>query len=289
MTKTIAVTGGSGGAGHFILRELLDHGYACINIDVRAPEEELCPFRQVDMNRYEDVFDSLEGTEALVHFAANPHPDDDHSGAADRFSNNTNSLFNAFNAAQARGISRIVWASSETVYGFPFATNRPASIPVTENAPLQPQNGYALSKVVSEELARRMHTLYGMDFIGLRLSNVLYDDEAAEPSFQKIPSYWEDLAHRKFNMWGYVDARDVADVVRKALEIEFTGADVFSIAAPDTIMKQDSRTLIDAVFPGVQVHAGHKGRNAMLNCEKARVVLDFDPQYTWSRVLGIDA
>ena len=123
--KTIAVTGGSDGAGHFILRELLDRGYACLNINIRAPKEELCPFRQVNMNRYADVFDSLEGADALVHFAANPHPDDAHPSAADRFANNTGSLFNAFNAAPARGIERVVWASSETVYGFPFETNRP--------------------------------------------------------------------------------------------------------------------------------------------------------------------
>ncbi len=285
--KTIAVTGGSGGAGHFIIRELLERGYGCVNIDIDAPKEPLCAFRQTDMNSYGDVFDSLAGADALVHFAANPHPDDEHIGAADRFSNNTTILFNAFNAAREHGIKRVVWASSETVYGFPFETNRPHAIPVTEESPLQPQGGYALSKVVSEELARRMHTLYDMDFIGLRLSNVLYDDKDAVPSFQKIPGYWDDPAQRRFNLWGYVDARDVADVVGKALEVDFSGAGTFNIAAPDTIMKQDGRTLIDAVFPGVPIDAGFEGRDAMLCCRKARRVLGFDPQYTWSRVLGI--
>ena len=75
-----------------------------------------------------------------------------------------------------------------------------------------------------------MSALYGIDFIGLCLSNVLYDNREAEPSFP-------------CGVMGYVDVRDVASVVGNALEVPFSGADsgaeAFGIAATDSIMKQE--------------------------------------------------
>lgn len=128
------------------------------------------------------MFSTLVGAESVVHFGGNPNPDDEHFGAAACFENNTIALYNVFNAAQAQGIKRVVWASSETIFGFPFENSTPQSIPLTETSLKQPQNGYALSNVISEDLAEQMARLYGMTFFGLRLSNVLYDDAAAEAS-----------------------------------------------------------------------------------------------------------
>ncbi len=42
--KSIVVTGGSGKAGRAAIRELLDHGYAVMNVDLTAPAEPLCHF-----------------------------------------------------------------------------------------------------------------------------------------------------------------------------------------------------------------------------------------------------
>lgn len=286
--KTIAVTGGSGGAGNAVIRHLLASGYQCINIDIAPPKDDLCPFFQVDMTQYSKVYEAMTGADGVVHFAGNPHPDDEHFGAAHRFNNNTSALFNAFNAARAHGIKRVVWASSETIFGFPFDTNLPAEVPMDETAHPQPQNGYALSKSVSETLAEQMAELYGMTFIGLRLSNVLYDDETAVPSFQKIPGYWEDLPHRKFNLYGYIHAEDAAEAARLSLIADLDGAEVFTIAAPDTIMRQPTRDIVDAIFPGVKVHAGIQGRDAFLSCEKARVMLGWQARHTWASVLNRD-
>ncbi len=282
----VCVTGGSGGAGHAVIQDLIVHGYECVNLDINPPRDEICPFVQTDMTDYAAVHAALEGCDSLVHFAGNPHPDNDHLEAADRFSNNTVALFNAFNAAVTHGITRIVWASSETIFGFPFETNRPRKVPLTETSPPDPQTGYAVSKAASETIAELMATQYGTTFIGLRLSNVLYDDPAAVPSFQKIPGYWDDPSGRKFNLWGYVDSRDAARAVRLALTSDISGAHVFNIAARDTIMKQPSAALIDAVMPGVERDASMTGRQAMLDCSKAKDLLGWEPEYTWEDVLG---
>ncbi|CUH78712.1 UDP-glucose 4-epimerase [Tritonibacter multivorans] len=283
----IAVTGGSGGGGHAVILDLIANNYACVNLDIRAPKETLCPFVEVDLTDYRAVFKALEGIDAVVHFGGNPNPDNDHFGAADRFENNTLALFNVFNAAQARGIKRVVWASSETIFGFPFETSAPQSIPLTEASIKQPQNGYALSKVISEDLAEQMAALYGMTIVGLRLSNVLYDDETAEASFQKIPGYWADTGSRRFNLWSYIDSRDAARVVRLSLEADLDGAEVFTVAAPDTLMSQPSRELLATHFPTAEIAPEFGGHDSPLSSEKAKRLLGFEAEHTWQRVLGV--
>ena len=286
--KKIAVTGGSGGGGYYVIKELLSHGYECVNLDVAAPKDSQCPFIAVDLKNYETLFEALQGCDGIVHFAGNPQPDNDHFEAADRFTNNTIACFNVFNAARAIGIEKVVWASSETVFGFPFVDNLPPHVPVDENTPDAPQTGYAVSKAATERAAEMMAELYSMTIIGLRLSNILYDDETAEASYQKIPSYWDDVTNRRFNLWGYIDARDSARACRLALESDLSGAHVFSIAAKDTIMNIPSRDVMAAAMPTVEVRDSLQGRAGMMNCQKAKDMLGFEPHFTWSRVLGLD-
>ena len=284
----VCVTGGSGGAGGAVIEDLIANGYECLNMDIKAPKTELCPFVEVDMTDYRAVHAAMDGCDMLVHLAGNPHPDDNHFDAADRFANNTIAQFNAFNAAFAHGIKRIVWASSETIFGHPFEVNKPPYIPLKEDAAPAPQTGYAISKAASEHVAELMADLHGATIIGLRLSNILFDDVEAVPSFQKIPGYWDDIPHRRFNLWGYIDSRDAARAVRLALEANISGAEVFSIAAADTIMRQDTEILVKEALQGVEMRDGITGRQAMLDCQKARDLLGWEPQYHWADVLGID-
>ena len=288
--KTIAVTGGSGASGTFIIKELLDHGYHCLNIDIAPPapeNQDLCPFVAIDLCDYPALHDAVKRCDGLVHFAGNPQPDNSHFEASDRFSNNTIAAFNAFNAANANGIKRVVWASSETIYGFPFATNLPPHLPVDETTPDAPQTGYAISKAATERVATLMAALYDMTIIGLRLSNILYDDVRVDPSYQKIPSYWGDVTARQFNLWGYIDARDAARACRLALEADLKGAHIFSIAASDSIMNIPSSDLAAKAMPDVPVTHPLQAREALTDCAKAARMLGFEPAYSWTDVLGM--
>ena len=95
-----------------------------------------------------------------------------------------------FQAAVALNMQRVVWASSETVLGFPFDKVQPDYVPVDEDHTLLPQNCYALSKVVCEELARQMNKLYGIPIIALRFSNILYTGTSHPHNYEAVPSYW---------------------------------------------------------------------------------------------------
>ncbi|SDS89800.1 NAD-dependent epimerase/dehydratase family protein [Bradyrhizobium canariense] len=287
--KSVIVTGGSGKAGRAAIRELLKHGYQVMNVDTVAPAEQLCHFMKADLNDLGQAIDALRllaGTvdrrrtllgepSAVIHMAGIPAPG--LAPDATIFQNNMMTTYNVFSAAVRAGIRRVVWASSETIYGLPFTRTPPAFAPVTEEHPLAPETGYALAKILCEKMASEMHRWNpGTHFVGLRISNIF-----EERDYESIASFWNDPALRKWNLWSWVDSRDVAQACRLGLEADVSGADHFTIAAADTLMKIPNPELMAAHFPGVPVDAKMGPFDTLLSIEKARRVLGYAPQHTW--------
>jgi nucleoside-diphosphate-sugar epimerase len=186
------------------------------------------------------------GVDALVHLGAIPAPG--MAPDATTFENNILSTYSVFSAARAAGIHNVVWASSETVLGLPF-DEPPPYAPVDEDYHPRPNSSYSLSKALGEEAAVQFCRWEPrMKIIGLRFSNVMDPHE-----YEQFPAFDADPQARRFNLWGYIDARDGAQAVRKALELDATGADVFIIANADTVMQRSSAALMAEVFPDVEV------------------------------------
>jgi len=286
--KNIVVTGGSGAAGQYVIKHLLDHDYAVRNLDISPPIDELCPYREVDLTDYGQTFAAMHGCDAVVHFGADPRPDWDLVTGAARFKNNTVATYNVLNSAVALGMERVVWASSETVLGFPFEKVRPDYVPIDEKHRLMPQNSYALSKVVCEELARQMNQLYGIPIIALRFSNILYTGTAHPHNYEAIPNYWSDPNSRKSNFWGYIDVRDAACSTRLALESAISSSEEFNIVAADTIMNRPNAELMSAVYPEVPIRDGTGDFETLISINKARQMLGFEPRFSWRDHIDID-
>jgi len=275
----IAVTGGSGKLGRSVVARLRASGHDVYNLD-RAGERG-AGFVRIDIADYGQVVDALqavgdqyEGIDALVHLAAIPAPGIVPDIAT--FQNNMLSTFNAFHAAIRSGIRNIVYASSETVLGLPFDVP-PPYIPVDEKYPARPESVYSLTKHLEEQLAIelcRWHT--DLKIFGLRFSNVM--DEA---DYAEFPSFDSDALLRKWNLWGYIDGRDGAQAVEKALAHDATGFDRFIIAAADTVMSRPNDELIAEVFPGVEVRGEVGANETLLSIDHAREVLGYAPEHSW--------
>lgn len=126
--KRIVVTGGSGKAGRAVVRELLEHGYTVLNVDLTAPAERLCPFLKVDLTHYGETIECLDGADAVAHLAAIPAPGLRTEEAT--FRENIAGIFNIFEAAGRLKLQKVVWASSETTIGLPFEAETPAYAPI---------------------------------------------------------------------------------------------------------------------------------------------------------------
>jgi nucleoside-diphosphate-sugar epimerase len=280
----IAVTGGSGKAGRAVVRDLLEHGHDVLNVD-RVPSAESstpdspAPFLIADLTDLGETLealsggDAMPGIEAVVHLAAIPSPV--HATANLVFATNITSTHTVFAAAARLKLQRVVWASSETTLGLPFDTP-PDYAPVDEQHELRPESSYALSKVLGEEAARQFSRWTGIPHIGLRFSNIM-----ERLDYERFPSFWDDPAKRKWNLWSYVDESHVAESVRRALEADVRGADAFIIAARDTVMRAPSRELMNEVFPGVPVAPELEEHGTLLSIDKARRVLGYEAWFTW--------
>lgn len=275
--KKIVVTGGAGKAGRAAIRELLEHGYEVTNVDIKRPAENLAPFRQVDLTDYGQTFAALYGADAVVHMAANPAPDNNPQEGEDRFRNNTGSTYNIFNAATTLGLQRVVWASSETTLGLPFVRQKPDYAPIDEAHTLYPETSYALSKVISEEMARQFKRWTDIPFVGLRFSNIMEGPH----DYERFPSFWDDPHSRKWNLWGYVDAQDVGTICRLGLEADISGAEAFIVAAADTVMKTPSVDLMAEVYPGVDLRGDIGTYETLLSVKKAQDLLGYVPSHSW--------
>ena len=274
----IALTGSSGKLGTVVARELRAAGYDVIGIDVvgtRGPD-----FVQVDLTDYGQVVDALsavndrhDGFDAVVHLGAIPAPGIRSDVAT--FHNNMNATFNVFWAAVRLGIRRIVYASSETVLGLPFDVP-PPYIPVDEEYPPRPESVYSLVKTLEERMAVELVRWHpDLSITGLRFSNVMVPED-----YEAFPSYDDDALKRKWNLWGYIDARDGAQAVQRALEVAPTGFETYIIAAADTVMSRPNAELVAEVFPGVETREFGE-HDTLLSIDKARRLLGYDPQHSW--------
>jgi nucleoside-diphosphate-sugar epimerase len=279
----VIVTGGSGKVGRACVEDLIQHGYEVFNLDIVRPAKELCRFIQIDLTDFGETIEGLsridelyDDVDAVVHLAAIPAP----ALFSNSFTFKTNSLstYNVFEAARTLKIKNLVWASSETLLGLPFNVP-PPYIPVDEEYPARPETAYSLSKLVGEEIAKQ-YCRWDPDLkiIGLRFSNVM------EPAdYARFPSFDSNAKLRSWNLWGYIDARDAAQAIRKSLESPLKGFNAFIIANADTVMTRPNAELIAERFSGVPIKKEVGPNETLLSIDKARRVLGYEPQYSWRK------
>ncbi|RMB60233.1 NAD-dependent epimerase/dehydratase family protein [Tessaracoccus antarcticus] len=274
----IALTGSSGKLGSVVARQLRELGHDVVGLDVVGQRGD--GFVRVELTDYGQVADALAGVDrsprfdAVVHLGAIPAPGILPDAAT--FHNNMTSTFNVFWAAVRTGIRRIVYASSETVLGLPFDVP-PPYIPVDEEYAPRPESVYSIVKTLEEQLARELVRWHpDLSITALRFSNVMWPEDYAE-----FPTFDADATLRKWNLWGYIDARDGSQAVERALEVAPPGFDNFIIAAADTVMSRRNAELVAEVFPQTPVHGDLGEHDTMLSIHKARRLLGFDPQHTW--------
>jgi nucleoside-diphosphate-sugar epimerase len=269
----VVVTGASGKAGRAVVRDLIHHEHDVLAVDVVSPSESAAPSLLADLTDFGQTVECLAGADAVVHLAAIPAPGIRTEETT--FETNMLSTYNVFEAARLRGLRRVVWASSETILGLPFEREQPAYAPIDEEHPPLPESSYALSKLLAEELGRQLHRWSATPYIALRFSNIMEPGE-----YERFPFFWDDASLRRWNLWGYVDARDVAQSCRLALDAD-VGAEHFIVAAADTVMNRPSRELIAEVYPSVPYRPTAGDFDTLLSVEKARRLLGYEPQWSW--------
>ncbi|SIO01668.1 NAD-dependent epimerase/dehydratase family protein [Vannielia litorea] len=288
----ILFTGGSGKAGRHATRYLLDQGHRVLNLD-RTPSDVPGILNRIaditDLGAMHDAmqawadFDELEpGTgvpafDAVVHFAAVPRIMV--TGDAECFRVNTLGTYNVIDAALKAGIRKIIFASSETTYGVCFANGerKPEYIPVDEAHPTEPEDSYAMSKVVNEATARSFQRRSGADIYGLRINNVIEPHEYA----QNFPGFINAPEKRRRNIFAYIDARDLGQMVDCCLRTDGLGYEVFNVANDTHSVAATTQELTRRFYQGVEQRREMGEHETFYTNEKAKRLVGFSPRHDW--------
>ncbi|MFC5530551.1 NAD-dependent epimerase/dehydratase family protein [Cohnella yongneupensis] len=275
--KTIAVTGGSGKLGVWVIEELQRQGYTVISLDEKRSDRLSCKQVKVELSNLGHVVSGIQGAEGVVHLAAIPAPiiyTHDYI-----FDNNVMATYNVLEAAALLGIKKVVIGSSESAYGFawspkPFAPNY---LPVDEDHPLLPHECYGLSKIVGEQTGAMFHRRTGMQVMALRYSTIYTPNDYAGLSLA-------DAGRYKKTMWSYIDIRDAATATLASLESDAGGFHALNITADDTLSDWESARLAEQYYPETTERRGAlEGRTAVVSNARAKALLGWEPKYSWQQ------
>jgi nucleoside-diphosphate-sugar epimerase len=174
--KRVVVTGGSGGAGLFIIPELLAHGYTVVNADRQQEPRPGATFVSCDSTVLDQVVNVTAGAYAIVHMAAiaSPTPPDQEVWRV-----NMTGAWNVLEAAEIHGIKKVVMASSVNALGADWGDKiTPEYFPIDEDHPTRAQDVYSVSKHLAEELADSYARRRSVQIASLRFHWLMRPEDA---------------------------------------------------------------------------------------------------------------
>ncbi len=264
----ILMTGGAGLVGRAVVAHLASLDHEIISL-VRTRSTTPVP-KQVS-ERIADVTDAAvvdalmaEQIDAVVHLAAIPSPGD--RTAVDLVAANTMATLAVLEAAAHHHVGTVVLASSLSVLGMAWSPEmmHPLAVPVTEDHPLRPAEGYGLSKELDEAAARMAARRWGLSVVSLRLPFTGTAEMIRERAALAENDDNTRLALAK-ELWGYLDVRDAARAVELVIAASgagrLPGAHVLNVVADDVILDGDIAELLERWHPRTPV-VGELGRGA---------------------------
>ena len=296
MTKPkIFVTGGSGKAGKHLIQYLLEKGYSVVNADLVPLVMNGVDNINLDITDSGQVFNALSGYanipelklgegiknfKAVVHLAAIPRilvkPDNE------TFRINTLGTYNVMEAATKLGIKKIIFASSETTYGFCFAQGNPVPkwLPIEEDYETSPTDSYGLSKVLNEKTGKSFQKRTGIDIYALRIGNIIEPDE-----YHRFEEFCENPSIRLRNLFNYIDARDLAQAIELCIKKDGLGYEVFNVTHNINSVSLTTEEIIKQFFPNVKMRRDMEKYESILSSKKIRDILGFNPAHDWKKYL----
>jgi nucleoside-diphosphate-sugar epimerase len=240
----IAVTGGSGRIGTFVVRELLERGHEVINIDRRQAAEPRARFAYAELGRREQVQPLLETVDAVCHLGEIPSMNAGLSPEEIYFRNTRAGSVILQTAAELK-LRRVIYTSSCQVYGM-WAGGRamPLRIPFDETQPLAPPNPYALGKVANEGVARIVAEQYGLSvavFLFPWVTGDAFNEEWAERIKRRTG--------RADGFGTYLHATDAALAYALAIESPRGGFEAYHFSAAEVMSFEPLATQLATHWP----------------------------------------
>ncbi|MCV9962226.1 NAD-dependent epimerase/dehydratase family protein [Pararhizobium sp. BT-229] len=280
-TGTVAITGGSGFIGRYLVDDLAAAGYTPIVLGRNpAPDNGA---RQTDYSR-ESLKAALEGVDAVVHLAGRRMTrEDDQNDVTPFLAPNVEAVADLMAACASLGVRKVIYASTIAVYS-------PASgLPYRETSPTRPINAYALSKLMGESCVEMLGRLHALAAVSLRFAAVYGHGEKGTPALMKFvnqASRREKLV-LKGNMDYRIDQiyiRDVTAAILASLRSP-CAAGVFNIGGGQALPVLEIAETVNTVFDNagnlsIEDEVKKEAPRTVMDLEVARATLGWEPRYS---------
>ncbi len=169
--EKIVITGGAGFVGSHLSKKLIEEGYEVFIIDnLSAGKKSNIPkeahFYKMDICHYEKIKPLFKGATYVFHLAAIPSVEFSIHNPLVSHNTNVNGTLNVFDIALKAGVSKVIFASSSSLYG------NQKTKKLDEKMIPNPQSPYALQKNIGENYAKLYASLYGLNTLSLRFFNI---------------------------------------------------------------------------------------------------------------------
>ncbi len=289
--KRILLTGGSGKAGKHVAKYLIDKGHSVLNCDLVNYTQNQLNYLFLDVTDSGQTFNALSShfnvnelrknaqpisLDAVVHLAAIPRI----LQKSDNETYRTNVLgtYNVIEAAIKLGVRKIIFASSETVYGhcLSHAEPLPQSLPITEEDAVNPMDSYAISKVVNEVTAKGFQLRSGIDIYGLRIGNIIEPNE-----WFLFNEFCKNPEVRLPNIFNYLDARDLGQAVELCVQKDGLGYEIFNVSNDNNSVDLHTSTIIEKFYKGSQLKFELGKNECLFSNRKLKEITGFQPENNW--------
>lgn len=220
----ILITGGAGFIGSNAANTFAREGHEVVVLDnfSLGSKNHLTPAVHVikgDVTSLHDLT-SLKTPDSIIHLAASssaPMFADDLVGS---FSNNIMGHLRVLEFARERGVKKILFASTSSIYG-----NN--SLPLTEDQTVSPPNFYSVTKYTQEKVSRIFSQLHGIEIIAFRFMSVYGTHEEHKGKFANVLTQfiWGMEQGKNPLVYGdgtqtrdFTHVRDIVEAFRLALE-----------------------------------------------------------------------
>ena len=212
------VTGGAGFIGSNLVKHLCDGGHEVVVIDdlSSSGRSEIDPRAKLvvgDVGDRELVEKLLDKKDVVFHLAALGIISISLEKPEEAFRNNLMNGVRLLEAMRKKGVSKIVYSSSSSIYG------EPKRNPVQEDDSKEPINPYGASKYTFEAALSAYAHSFGIGAIALRYFNVYGPGDEQKPVTRAVPSWiqWALTGDTVWIHWGGQQVKDyiyVDDVCR---------------------------------------------------------------------------
>jgi UDP-glucose 4-epimerase len=175
----VLVTGGAGYIGSHMVHALRDAGETVVVLDNLStghrwalPGEVPLFVGETGEANLVSAIIAAHDVRAIIHFAASIVVPDSVSDPLGYYRNNTANARTLIECAVKGGVKSFIFSSTAAVYG------TPKSLPVEEEAPLQPESPYGTSKLMTEIMLRDASRAHDLNHVILRYFNVAGADPA---------------------------------------------------------------------------------------------------------------